>query len=40
MRGQAVVIPGWGNALLAHLVRWLPPSWVVRLVRFIQETRR
>ncbi len=40
MRGQAVVIPGWRNAMLAHLARWLPPSFVVRLVRFIQETRR
>ena len=40
MRGQAVVIPGWGNALLAHLVRWLPPSWVVRGIRSIQRARR
>jgi short-subunit dehydrogenase len=40
MRGQAVIISGWRNAILAHLVRWLPPSFVVRMVQRVQETRR
>ena len=40
MRGDAVVIPGFRNRLLATLVRWLPRTLVVESVKRIQADRR
>lgn len=37
MRGQAVVIPGFMNKMLANSVRFLPRSTATRIVRNIQE---
>lgn len=39
MKGQAVVIPGIANKLMARLVRFVPRSLLVRLARRVQELR-
>ena len=36
-RGQLIVIPGLSNRILPFLVRVLPRSWVVKMVRSYQE---
>jgi len=40
MAGKAIVVPGFRNRLLVWLVRLMPRSFVVRVVRGIQEERR
>ncbi|NJN34023.1 MAG: SDR family oxidoreductase [Saprospiraceae bacterium] len=37
MQGKAVAIHGFMNYLVANSVRFSPRSWVVRLVRFMQD---
>jgi short-subunit dehydrogenase len=37
MRGQPVVIPGLQNNLMVFGERFLPRSWVVKIVRWLNE---
>lgn len=39
-RGQALVIPGWFNKLAVNLPRFLPRSWVMGLVKRIQDGKK
>jgi uncharacterized protein len=39
MKGKAVAIPGFRNALMATAVRFMPRSLVVRAARMIQESK-
>jgi short-subunit dehydrogenase len=39
-RGKVIAIPGFFNHIVANAYRWLPRSWVVSLVRRIQEKNR
>lgn len=40
MAGKAIVVPGFRNRLLVWLLRLVPRSFAVRVVRAIQEERR
>lgn len=37
MKGQRVAIHGWKNYLMANSVRFTPRSWVLKIVRSIQD---
>lgn len=39
MKGKAISIPGIGNYLMASLVSFFPRSFVVKMVRFVQDKR-
>lgn len=39
-KAEPVVIPGWKNRLLAFSVRFTPRSFITKIVRQLQETRK
>lgn len=39
-KAESIVIPGWKNRLLAFSVRFTPRSWITKVVRQLQETRK
>ena len=39
MRGQIIVVPGLANKLLAKIVGFFPRSWVIKVVRTMQEDK-
>jgi short-subunit dehydrogenase len=39
MKGKAIAIPGIGNYLMATLASFFPRSFVVKMIRFVQDKR-